>query len=685
MNKRLFSLCLALGAIALSAMAESYGIFVGGVEVTSKNCSNVTGGDIKAYSSSVNGGKPQVTFVKGDDSTPSVLTLWNVKIDRSGDNNRAINNKSCDVDIVFKGENYLRTTNATAIRIGESTVIRGEAYNGVMKTTVISTKENAVRVVSGKLLIIRNANLELSAQNDDCFDSEDSPELHIENSTVTATSTSTRSGDNYALKNYKQLHVENSTVTLAGYSQAVSGLQILTLGRGQTDVLTPGTGDGFGNYEDYSGSDVQFFAYSRTSSGFTAIKNPKTVKLQMSMSKDYFSWDLFNKIDKNNDTYVSVVERMFVTELAGVSLKGIEYLENLESLNCSNLHISSLDVSKNTKLKTLKCNSNELTSLDLSANTKLETLSCNFNRLTSLDLSKNTRLISLDCKANRDANDEYTLKTLNVSNCTLLTHLDCSFNLLLTSLNLSNNTRLTTLNCNFNSLTSLDLSKNTALTTLNCSQNGLTSLDLSKNTKLESLVCFSCRADGSYTLKTLNVSNCTLLTLLDCNSNILSSLDVTKNTALTELDCSSNRLTSLNVSKNTKLTTLYCYGNKIKGSNMTTLVNGLPKETSGFLRVVYKGMENYDNIITAAQVKTATNRGWKVQKYDGNSWLSYAGLVGDTNYDGKIDKTDLGNIVKTAMGKKPSSVDMNECDVNMDNKVNAADVVLLVDILNQKK
>jgi len=49
----------------------------------------------------------------------------------------------------------------------------------------------------------------------------------------------------------------------------------------------------------------------------------------------------------------------------------------------------------------LDCGSNQLTSLDVSKNTKLRELKCGYNKLTSLDVSKNTHLIELQFDNNR--------------------------------------------------------------------------------------------------------------------------------------------------------------------------------------------------------------------------------------------------------------------------------------------
>ena len=211
------------------------------------------------------------------------------------------------------------------------------------------------------------------------------------------------------------------------------------------------------------------------------------------------------------------------------NLKGIEYFTYLETLVCSNLELTSLDLSGNKKLTSLHCANNLLTSLDLSENTELKTLHCeNNNALTSLNVSRNTKLETLNCTNNS-----------------------------LTTLDVSKNTALKDLACSGNALTSLDVSQNTALTELTCYSNALTTLDLSKNTKLFSLNC------ASNDLKALDLSQNTRLSTLNCTDNRLTSLDLSQNTELSTLNCTNNRLTSLDLSQNTRLDSLYCGGNRL--------------------------------------------------------------------------------------------------------------------------
>ena len=188
------------------------------------------------------------------------------------------------------------------------------------------------------------------------------------------------------------------------------------------------------------------------------------------------------------DGVLSAAELEAVDEIecydSGIAnLKGIEYFTELTYLDCSN----DDDSNKNT-----------LTSLDLSKNTKLEYLYCYDNAITSLDLSSNTNLILVNCSDNA-----------------------------LTSLKLGNNTSLIDLSCSDNALTSLDVSKNTGLKFFNCDGNKLTTLDVSNNTKLgESYGSTDTQADGGLhcaknNLTSLDVSKCENLSDedFDCTGN----------------------------------------------------------------------------------------------------------------------------------------------------------------------
>lgn len=232
------------------------------------------------------------------------------------------------------------------------------------------------------------------------------------------------------------------------------------------------------------------------------------------------------------------------------NLKGIEVFTNLEELTCVGCNISSLDLSKNTKLQYLSVDYNSLTALDVSKNTKLLSLSCDGNKLTKLNVKSNKKLEGLSVSSNK-------LSSLDVTKNTNLQWLWCSENKL-KKLNVTKNKELSEVSCGNNKLTALDVTKNARLTELFCWGNKLTKLNVTKNTGLIWLNC------GSNRLTKLNVTKNKKLTSLDCSNNKLSSLDLAKNTKLKTLSCENNKLKKLSLTKNTKLTELWAQGNKIK-------------------------------------------------------------------------------------------------------------------------
>ena len=159
---------------------------------------------------------------------------------------------------------------------------------------------------------------------------------------------------------------------------------------------------------------------------------------------------------------------------------------------------------------------------------------------------------------------------------------------------------------------------------LDCSKNQLTNIDVSKSTSLWTLKC----SDNKLT--SLNASGSSLLTEVNCSNNRLTSLDVSGCASLETLECDNNHLTSLNISGCVALKTLYCYSNCINGEAMTKLVNSLPDRkgmSSGTLGVVKYSSEKKDqNWCSFADVATASEKNWSVQKYGSYSWESYPGV-----------------------------------------------------------
>ena len=218
---------------------------------------------------------------------------------------------------------------------------------------------------------------------------------------------------------------------------------------------------------------------------------------------------------------INKVKAIYCNNLSIESLDGIEYFENLESLDCAYNKITELDISNNKKLKYLRCAHNKIEKLNLEHNTQITTLWCSENNIDSLDVSTLTDLAKLYCS--------------------------------------------------HNDLTELDISNNLKLESIDCCQNTIESLDVKNNTKLKQLDC------SSNKIKELDVSNNPELIILYCYDNELTELNVKNNEKLINLDCSLNQLTELDVSNNKELSLLVVTNNNIKVINVSG--NNIPEDS----------------------------------------------------------------------------------------------------------
>ena len=107
-----------------------------------------------------------------------------------------------------------------------------------------------------------------------------------------------------------------------------------------------------------------------------------------------------NKDGKLSPSEIADAEEINVQGWGIYSLKGVEFLTALTTLDCSWNYLNKLNVNQNRELLTLKCGGNNLTSLKVTRNTKLQVLYCENNDLVTLDVTKNPELNELSCSGN---------------------------------------------------------------------------------------------------------------------------------------------------------------------------------------------------------------------------------------------------------------------------------------------
>ena len=126
---------------------------------------------------------------------------------------------------------------------------------------------------------------------------------------------------------------------------------------------------------------------------------------EITIEDNNFKNYLVTNFDKNTDGKISTDEALLVNMIniqdVISSAKGIEHFVNLISLNLTGNQLTTLDVSKCTKLKQLYINKNKLTSIDVSNNVLLEILACSNNMLNSIELSKCVALTHLEIYGNK--------------------------------------------------------------------------------------------------------------------------------------------------------------------------------------------------------------------------------------------------------------------------------------------
>lgn len=320
-------------------------------------------------------------------------------------------------------------------------------------------------------------------------------------------------------------------------------------------------------------------------------------KLNLNLSKNVKLKKL--KLHKAGLTTINLTKNVNLTtlDIYEVNLKSLDLNKNvnLKTLSLPNTNLTSIDLSKNTKLIKLNLGNkvvdgfetskykNNFNVINLKDYKNLKSLILTDLNLTDIDLSKNTKLTTLDLSYNN-------IKNMNLYNQLNLEILNLSDNDL-ENIDLSKNTKLTNLNLADNKLETLDLSKNTKLTNLNLADNELEILNLSANLKLTELNISNLKLNDinlskNEYLKELDIENISRLKLDELNKKVLGlkniqssvvklsmrneseSLELDKFKKLEKLSLNTHNLKTLDLTQNIKLKELKI----INSSNLENII-----------------------------------------------------------------------------------------------------------------
>lgn len=353
-----------------------------------------------------------------------------------------------------------------------------------------------------------------------------------------------------------------------------------------------------------SGAQVLLNAYATVQ----VPEQPGTVKINEANFPDAaFRSYISESFDKNGSGVLSPAQIAAITAiqcpgLGIASLKGVELLTAVKTIDCRNNNIGFLDLSSMSSLERVIADGQTVSaaagwngdklSFDLGAlvgaeNKALPTDVTGLNGVMAV-YSRDSGLVALDIiPADNLSSVSFSYRTdlagkgslavtvslsvpayegekleineTNFPDAAFRSYISDSFDkAALGYLTRSQLDAVTVMDCSDMAIANLKgIEFFTGLEELICSGNDLGALDLSANTALSTLDC------SNNLITELGLGNNSSLSTLVCSGNALTALDLSGKTALVKLYCSDNALSSLNVSGCSALSTLDCVENKL--------------------------------------------------------------------------------------------------------------------------
>ena len=392
-----------------------------------------------------------------------------------------------------------------------------------------------------------------------------------------------------------------------------------------------------------------------------------SVRAQVAINATNFPDDIFRQwvldnCDTDGDGTLSTTEaskKLINVKGEGIAnLKGIEYFTAATVLNISDNQLTTVDLTKNTKLTRLLCYNNQLTKLSVTKNTALTNISCYGNKIKGTNMTNfinslptvSTGTLTL-VTTNPEANEGNTYTEANAiaaSNKGWAVQ-DAGLNLLVVGINATNFPddifRGFVGRYDSNDDGILSTSEVEAVETINVSSMGIADLT--------------------------GIKHFTNVKELYCDHNQLTSLSLSGLKNLEVLHCEYNQLTAITIGLSgfaKLLTELYCHNNQL-----TTLNILAEAPTTGKLVVRNTDGTEGNTVGTDANIATWNEKNWKVYSTDGSTltelrpteviinttnfpdtqFLLYVRRSLDTNSDGSLSDSEIAaatNINVTNLG-----------------------------------
>ena len=326
--KKVFA-TLLLSLIAYSVQASTYyGFKIGGVAVNSDNYTNVKGSNIKANDTTL-------PYKVSYDPSTKTVTLNNVKIERTGSDNRCIYNEECDgLKVFFSTANsYLSSTTCAPIRLNANTTFTCEA---LVQVSVHGTDgdANALYASNGATVTFDHATFFMYVSGNSnpavsCSSTTDE-KLVIHHSRFYA-----QSANGSALSRFSSVRCEGSAVILNTNSETAYAMsQVTAFSCSTYPMMTIG----------YNHSITNFLTYTC----FGAASFSSSVKTFVNLGNDVLPGKdiiISQRIPIDESNFLDAAFRSWLTEKYG------SYLETYEIFQIRTINV---ETSGNTVLKNVQ-------------------------------------------------------------------------------------------------------------------------------------------------------------------------------------------------------------------------------------------------------------------------------------------------------------------------------------------